>query len=595
MNRIQRLPESVTNKIAAGEVIERPASVLKELLENAIDAGSTRIDVRIYDGGKEKLQVIDNGTGMSREDAILSIERFSTSKIRQFEDLEKLTSFGFRGEALASIAAVSIIEMSTRTVDDEAGTCLRAEGGKIISVNAVPWNQGTAITVSNLFFNTPARKKFQKNALSETRQLYRIFRYYSLAYPALMFRLYSDDKVIWNLQPSGLLARIADLFDPETLHHLIPVSAADDQFSVTGYISVPEWTRSTRNDQYLFLNKRFIKNRTVEHSIYLGYGTTLNQVAGHPFFVLLLEASPERFDINIHPTKLEVRFQDERGLHHFISQAVRSALGGPRIEKPERDTKAVQLVESVPQFGVIQNIQQTPEHVQSAIEPSQKENSEKILYRGEPRVRPNGQPEHSFGPRSEVPAKHSFDPDKVWQVHNCFIFSQVKSGLIVIDQHTAHERILYEKTLRMLNCGEKPSQQLLFPQTVELNRDESLVLAEIQPHLEKLGFDVRLMGKDIAIIEAVPVDVKIGREGETLKNIIDEYQNDEYKDLDIHDRLARSFACRSAIMRGDKLTPEEMYKLIDDLFATQFPYYCPHGRPTIIDMSLKELNSRFYR
>ena len=582
MNRIQRLSESVTNKIAAGEVIERPASVIKELLENAIDAGSTRIDVRIYEGGKEKIQIIDNGCGMNREDAALSLERFSTSKIQQFEDLEKLSSFGFRGEALASISAVSIIEMSTKTVEDEVGTYVRAEGGKIIAIDAIPWNQGTSITVNNIFFNTPARKKFQKNTLSETRQIYRVLRHYALVYPDLYLRLYSDDTMIWNLQPSDLTARIADVFEPEMLHHLLPVSGVDSHFVMTGYISVPEWMRSTRNDQYLFLNKRFIKNRTAEHAVYLGYGQTLSHVNGHPFFILQLEVSPARFDVNIHPTKLDVRFQDERGLHHFISQTVRSALGGSRIGLPEREKgteKPIEAVlQSIPQFGMIQNVLAAPETLQLSMGPAAGKEGEKAVTA-----------------HKEQQEKFSFDLDKVWQVHNCFIFSQVKNGLIIIDQHTAHERILYEKALRMLNRGEKPSQQLLFPQTIELNRDESIVLTEIQPHLDKLGFDVRLVGTDIALIEAVPVEVKIGREEETVKNIIEEYQNDEYKDLDINDRLARSFACRSAVMRGDKLTPEEMYKLIDDLFATQFPYYCPHGRPTVIDITLKELNSRFYR
>jgi len=577
MTRIHRLPDHVTNKIAAGEVIERPASAVKELIENAIDAGCERVELRITEGGKEKIQIIDDGSGMNREDAAIALERFSTSKIQAFEDLESLVTFGFRGEALASIAAVSIIEMKTKTASDEEGTFLRAEGGKITQIKAIPWKKGTAITVKNIFFNTPARRKFQKTDLSEARQIYRVFRYYALAYPELHLSLYNDDRLIWRLQPAELSQRISDVFDPGVKQQLIEVAHQDAQFSVSGYISVPEWTRSTRSDQYLFLNKRFVKNRTVEHGVYQGYGQTLNHVSGHPFFVLMLSVSPDRYDINIHPTKLEARFQDDRGLHHFISQAVRNALGTPKIDVTlpiERFEKPVQEQQPHETAAIPFEHPHTDYEIPSVID----------KVPGEP-VLPD-QPQR---------VKYTVDREKIWQVHQCYIFSQVKNGLIVIDQHTAHERILYEKALRMLNQGEKPSQQLLFPQTLRLNKDEIIILNELLPHLDKLGFEIKIFGDDTAVIEAAPLEVRIGKENEVLQNILEEYQKDEYKDLDIYDRLARSFACRSAIMKGDKLTHDEMYKLIDDLFATQFPFYCPHGRPTIIDMSLKELNSRFYR
>ncbi|KPK96025.1 hypothetical protein AMJ80_02270 [bacterium SM23_31] len=577
MTHIKRLPDHVTNKIAAGEVIERPASVVKELIENAIDAGCERVELRINEGGKEKIQVIDDGCGMSREDAAVAIERFSTSKIQSFEDLETLVTFGFRGEALASIAAVSIIELKTKTASEEEGTFLRAEGGKITQIKEIPWKKGTTITVRNLFFNTPARRKFQKTDLSETRQIYRVFRYYALAYPELYLSLYNDDRPIWRLQPAELFQRIIDVFDPGVKQYLIEVDYHDTQFSVSGYIGVPEWTRSTRTDQYLFLNKRFVKNRTVEHSVYQGYGQTLSHVSGHPFFVLMLSASPDKFDINIHPTKLEARFQDDRGVHHFISQAVRNALGTPQID-----------------------VTQPVEHFKKPVQEQQPSKTAAIPFEHHhashemPSVIDKVQSEPEFTDQTQR-IKYKVDREKIWQVHQCYIFSQVKNGLIVIDQHTAHERILYEKALRMFNQGEKPSQQLLFPQTIQLSRDEIIILNELLRHLNKLGFEIKISDNNTAVIEAVPLEVRIGREIEVLRNIIEEYMKDEYKDLDLHDRLARSFACRSAIMKGDKLTPDEMYKLIDDLFATQFPFYCPHGRPTVIDISMKELNSRFYR
>lgn len=582
MNSIKRLPDKVSNKIAAGEVIERPASVVKELVENSIDADSKTIDIRINEGGKELIQVIDDGFGMTMQDAEIALKRFSTSKIFSFEDLEHLATFGFRGEALSSIASVSLLELKTKTKSEEEGTYLRSEGGENCNIKKIPWNRGTSISIKNIFFNTPVRRKFQKNALSEARRIYRMFRYFALAYPELSFQLSHDNRRIWKLAPAGLLERMGDLFDSGINQHLLELSHSDEHFSVSGFISVPEWTRSTRNDQYLFLNKRYIKNKIIEHAVVQGYGQSLSHSGGFPFYVIMLETSPDRFDINIHPTKLEAKFQDERGLHHFISTAVKKALGVPKFE-PARIDNGGSVFRS-----------------KSPVQEIHPVNSEVIQFKYEkpengsvPELKQNQitSPDESDKPMG----KNQIDPEKIWQVHKCYIFSQVKNGLIIIDQHTAHERILYEKALRMLNKGEKPSQQLLFPQTITLDKEDIIILSEILPHLEKLGFDIRIFGIDTAVIEAVPLEIRIGREIEILKNILEEYRKDEYKDLDVHDRLARSFACRSAIMKGDKLSKGEMFNLIDDLFATEFPYYCPHGRPTIIDMSLNDLNSKFLR
>ena len=579
MNKVKRLPESVSNQIAAGEVIERPASIVKELIENSIDAGSTSIEIRIEDGGKGSIQIIDNGCGMSMSDAEVSLERFSTSKIHSFSDLERLTTFGFRGEALSSIAAVSMLEMKTKDKQNEEGCLIKTEGGKINGYRKIPWKTGTTIAVKNLFYNTPVRRKFQKGTLSEKRQIYRVFRYCALAYPELSLSLYNDNRQIWKLTGSDLSTRILDLFDTGVRQHLIELSFTDNQFSLTGFFSVPEWTRSTRNDQYLFLNNRYIKNKIVEHAVYQGYGQTLSHTGGHPFYILKLSTSPDNYDINIHPTKLEATFHDDTGLHRLISSAIRNSLGIPKFEeKPVRMKPAYPDLDRKDSGGSFE-----PDFYKAESEP------EELTI---PAVSPTAISTDTPVPEKET---NAVNPEKVWQVHQCFIFSQVKSGLMIIDQHTAHERILYEKALRMLTGGEKPSQQLLFPQTVKLDKELMIVLDGLIPHLEKLGFDLRIFGDDTAVIEAVPLGFKIGRETEVLKKILDEYQKDEYKDHDIHDRLAMSFACRSAIMKGDKLSKEEMINLIDDLFATEFPYYCPHGRPTVIDMSLNELNSRFHR
>ncbi len=591
MKKVIKLTPDVTNKIAAGEVIERPSSVIKELVENSVDAGSRKIELHVFDGGKEKIQIIDDGCGMSRDDALLSLERFTTSKISSFDDLLQLDTFGFRGEALASIASVSIMEIRTKTNDDLSGVMIRSEGGNIAAEKSIPWNKGTSITVSNLFYNTPARRKFQKSTLSETRQIYKVFRTFALAYPDIYFILYKDNKVIWKLPSSDLKIRIEELFDNvKADKNLIEVNYSDNLYKLTGYIGVPEWTKSTRNDQFLFLNNRYIKNRTADHGIYQGYGTTLSHSGGHPFYVLMLEMPSDKYDINIHPTKLEARFHEERSMHHCFSQGVKRALGSPLFEF-KRNTENIES-ESKSDNKLELDFSKFNIHIPTS-------ESTNTMHRNDDHVQTTGTSPAEQNLKRPYPGnemlERKFDTDKVWQVHQCFIFAQVKSGLIVIDQHTAHERILYEKALKMLQGENKVSQQLLFPQAVNFDRDLMIVLNEVNSHLENIGFFVKIFGDDTAIIEAVPIEVKMGREAYTLKKILEEYTDNQYKDIHVHERVAQSYACRSAIMKGDKLSTEEMYRLIDDLFATEFPFYCPHGRPTVIDIPLKELNSRFIR
>ncbi len=583
-DKIKRLPSNVTNKIAAGEVVERPASAVKELIENSIDAGSKNIEIRLIEGGKERIQIIDDGCGMSRNDAKISLERFSTSKIEVFEDLEKLVTFGFRGEALASIAAVSIMEIRTRSEEEPEGSILKSEGGSILSIREIPWNRGTSITVGNIFFNTPARRKFQKNALSESRQIYRIFRYFSLAYPELRLSLYNDERCIWNLQPSDLKQRITDVISPGTADKLISIDADNGLYKLYGYISIPDWTRGTRNDQYVFINRRFVKNRTIEHGIFQGYGTTLSQAGRYPLYVLKLETDPDLFDINIHPSKLEARFQDERGLHRFFSEAVYNALCLKGSAPPVYKSTSGKLSERVPE-GI------NPTGMDNF---GQSNNVELSLFEKDHHLKQPAIPSPGDQERDVLSGK-IMESEKVWQVHNCYIFSQVRSGLVIIDQHVAHERVLYEKALKRLQGNEKLSQQLLFPQTLQLSNDEFIRIRELFSELKKLGFEIKIFSDNTIVIESVPLEVRQGREVETLKNILEEFEKDEYKDLAANERLAASFACRSAVKKGDKLSVDEMYKLIDDLFATEYPYHCPHGRPTIIDFNLKEINSRFLR
>jgi len=588
MYEINQLEVEVANKIAAGEVVERPASVIKELVENSIDAGAVKIEIKIENGGKDKIQVIDNGTGIKKSEISKSIERFSTSKLNTYEDLEKLMTYGFRGEALASIASISIMEIKTKFINDKEGTLLKSEGSDIKSVKRLPWNKGTCITISNLFYNTPARKKFQKNTLSEVRQIYKVFKYFALANPEINFVLKKEGKTIWDLKPSKLNDRINILFSENLSDNLIEISYEENDRKIHGFISTPEWKRSNRSDQYLFLNKRYIKNRIADHGIYQGYGTTLSHGSGHPFYVLMLDMPPEKFDINIHPTKIEAKFQDEKAIHHSFSAATKSALGtaGTDFIRSNTYSSSAEIFENK-NYNPNQPVQS------NLLFPKSDNTIEFSSYKQENESQIDSEMNTELN--EGIVKKNSIEKEKVWQVHQCFIFAQVKSGLILIDQHTAHERVLYEKTLKMMHKNEKSSQQLLFPQSLVFDLETILILNEVKPYLEKIGFEIKIFGEDTVIIDAVPTDVKMGREFQVIKDIIREYSGDEFKDIDIHDRIARMYACRSAIMKGDNLTTDEMFRLIDDLFATDFPYYCPHGRPTVVDMSLKELNSKFFR
>lgn len=556
---IRILPESLINKIAAGEVVDRPASVVKELVENSIDAGGDQISVIIRDGGKSFIQVVDNGTGMSQEDALLCFERHSTSKISTPEDLENIRTLGFRGEALASIASVSRVEMRTRRDKDPEATLLKLEGGVLKDMTKTGGNRGTSVVVKNLFFNTPARRKFLKSTQTEFRHILNVMNRFNLAYWEITFTLINEGMEVYNLRKADLVKRIKDLYGEKYSDNIIGFHREGRGIRVSGYVGNMDTFRKSRGEQFIFLNRRFIQHKGLNHAVLSAYGSSLPQGA-FPFYVLFLDIDPRRVDVNVHPTKIEAKFSDEGLVYSLVYSALKEVLSS---EKVIPQLKVMKKEEVPIKSGLSLDFQET-ETVAMAKAISQE--------------------------RQEV---RKFDQVDLWQLHNKYILSQIKSGLTIIDQHLAHERILYEKAL---NCfkGQKPSsQQLLFPQTVQLSPEDYYLLMEIQLYLEKLGFIVKDFGGNTVVLEAVPAEFHRANEERILLEIIDDYKKN--KSLDVKEDVAKSYACKAAIKTGEKLTLEEMNSLVDQLFATQNPYFCPHGRPIIVKISLEEIDRRFLR
>ncbi len=591
LNRIQLLPEDVVNRIAAGEVVERPSSVVKELVENSIDAGSSSIMIWVKEGGRSYIRISDDGGGMTRDDAVLAIERHATSKIRTAEDLNAILQLGFRGEALSSIAAVSLMEIRTGSKDEPVGTSVRVEAGRIEEVRDIAREEGTSITIRNLFYNTPGRRKFLRAANTEMRHIVKIFKMFALGYPEKSFALFHNDQPLWNLAASSLEDRIREIFSDsffDLLHHL---KTNVNGIGIHGYIAKPELIKSWSADQYLYLNRRSIVNRTVRSAVLSAYGTTLERGIT-PFYLIFLEIDPETVDVNVHPSKWEVRFQNEGEIYKSVHNAVRERLGEGSVRPSDFSKYDFRSNMGVSGGGSSSPAQFSFRRDFVPFTPEKKSDSgNQSLF-----------DEAHFAERTRFDDNKSarqfnsgVDPGKLWQVHNKYILCQVKTGLAIIDQHAAHERILFEKTKEILKTKGGVSQHLIFPEVFEITADEIVVINELMPHLQKIGFSLKLFSKNSVVIDAVPSELRNGREKGFLRQFLDTYKDDEMRELDVYDRIASSFACHAAIRTGDQLNFEEMNSLIDELFATQFPYYCPHGRPVIVHVTLEDLDKRFHR
>lgn len=615
---IKILPEHIANKIAAGEVVQRPESVVKELIENSLDANAKTIEVIIKKAGKLLIQVIDDGNGMSEEDALLSVHKHATSKIHSVEDLDNIRTYGFRGEALSSIAAVSQLEIKTQTAEQELGTYIRIEeGGKIIKEKGA-YSKGTSVSVKNLFYNTPARRNFLRTDATELKHIIDTFNKEALAHPEINFILYVDEQVMHNYVSTDLMGRIENIFGTKVIESVIPVEQPGEYIAVKGVIGKPILLKQNKGDQYLFLNNRYIHSKQVSHAVFSAYENILDK-GDYPFFILYLNIDPKRVDVNVHPSKLEVRFDDEKDIYNFILAVVRKSLAmvdlvpslvftGDETVFPNQNKLRLQPTKILPEDLTSDR----PIFSKQNFQPIEKKYTDEeidlifgsINYNIKkdnktPVILPFDQ--DSQVQKIETEEKFSREEDKtdpfIFQLHNKYILSQIKTGLLIIDQHVAHERILYEKAIKSFEAEMPFSQFILIPKTIQVDSGRFQLLKELHTLLINLGFVIKFFSNNTIIIEGVPQYVKMGSEEDILLEILEEYEfnRNEKKITDIKDNLAKSYACRASIKAGDKLTETEMKQLIDNLFATSMPYVCPHGRPTVVKISLSEFDKRFGR
>ena len=596
---IKLLPDSVANQIAAGEVIQRPASVVKELMENALDAGATQIDLIIKDSGKTMITVIDNGCGMSETDARLCFERHATSKIKKAEDLFSIRTMGFRGEALASIAAVAQVELMTRRKEDELGTKILIEGSVVKELLPKPMSVGTNFTVKNLFFNIPARRNFLKSNEVEMRHITDEFFRVSMMNPQVGFSLTNNDKEIYHLPKGSLKQRIVGLYGKDYDKKIIPVQQETETATINGFIVKPEFLRKTRGEQYFFVNKRFIKHSYLHHAIENAYQELIPKDC-FPGYFIDIDIDPKEIDINIHPTKTEVNFQDVKLVYAILHSAVRKAIGQNNLS-PMLD------FDITPDLGI--DFGEASRMDRAVIEPKIDYNPSFNPFKTQPQTR------HSSGNwrimyednndtvSSNINKISNFDEvgtavavenkNLYIQLQQSYIVTTMKSGLLVVDQHLAHMRILYEKYLREMENSIEASQQELFPQHISLNPNDVSLLKEIMPDLEKIGFRIQQMSNSAFVINGTPADSKNNDAVALLEKILDMYKTN-LVDLKLEKKLnlARSLASQLAIKSGQSLSPIEMQDLIDRLFGCAVSEVSPDGKKIYTILNVNELKTR---
>jgi DNA mismatch repair protein MutL len=609
---IKLLPDSVANQIAAGEVVQRPASAVKELLENAIDAGANKVQLILKDAGKALIQVIDNGCGMSITDARMCFERHATSKVRKAEDLFAIRTMGFRGEAMASIAAISQVEMKTRHHEDEVGTMIVIEGATFIKQEPVATPAGTSICIKNLFFNTPARRNFLRSNPAEMRHIIDEFQRISMANPHIAFTLHHDGLEIYRLPSSGLKQRIVHLFGNNYNERLIPVEEETSIINVKGFIGKPEFAKKTRGEQFFFVNNRFIKDGYLNHAVNKAYQDLLSD-ENFPLYVLFIDIDPAKIDVNVHPTKTEIKYLEEKSIYAIIHSAVKRSLGrfniSPSIDFDQETGFSNMISPKKPEDIVPPVINFNPDFNPFS---EAKPTARQYAYQGEPEYRAastknwgslyeiiNHKPveQASMGLNKESEEEHFAPVQKqLMQVHNRYIISQIKSGIMVIDQQAAHERILYERFLLHLEDRKGASQQSLFPQTVTLSPNDFELAKSLLEDIKSLGFEVREFGKNTLVIEGIPVDLGSNTFNETqlFEHLIEGFKNSQQElKLDKRDALARSMARNSSIKSGVSLEQEEMNTLIEQLFACQSPNFSISGKPVIQTIGLTEIDKKF--
>jgi DNA mismatch repair protein MutL len=600
---IQLLPDSVANQIAAGEVIQRPASAVKELLENAVDAGSTNIQLIIKDSGKTLIQIIDNGCGMSETDARMSFERHATSKIRRAEDLFSIRTMGFRGEAMPSIAAIAQVEMKSRRHDDETGTRLVIEGAEVKLQEAVSTSPGTTIAVKNLFFNIPARRNFLKSNPVEARHIIEEFERVALAQPQIAMSLQQNGLEVFQHPVSNFRQRIVNLYGASYNERLVPVQEETSLLNVTGFVGKPQFARKTRGEQYLFVNRRFIKDGYLHHAITGAFEELLPRDAFASYW-LHLDIDPAKIDVNIHPTKTEVKFEDERSVYAIVRASVKRALGqysvAPTIDfeqEPAFDIPHSMRSETPRQPMVMVDTEYNP--FREKVSPGERaglaglyevarKDFNTIVEQGE--AAPST-PSLDAGWRAELLSEND---EFVFQLNDRYIITRIKTGLLLVDQQGAHERVLFERYKSLVEAGNGPSQQSLFPQVLELTAADREVLKEIRGDIRALGFDLQDFGQNAFVIHGAPADVTPGDEKRMVEKLIEQYKNNQSQlNVERREGLIRAMAKGHSIKAGKRLTQKEMKNLLDELFACEKPFNGIDGKATLVKMDVEEIKELF--
>ncbi len=595
---IQLLPDSIANQIAAGEVVQRPASVVKELIENAIDSGASEIKAIIKESGKTLVQIIDNGSGMSETDARLSFERHATSKIRKAEDLFALRTMGFRGEALASIAAIAQVEMKTRLANKELGTLLVLEGSEVKKQEQAAAEKGTSVSVKNLFYNIPARRNFLKSNPVEMKHIVDEFQRLALAYPEKSFTLIHGDQLLHELSPGKLSQRIVVLFGKAYQQQLAACNEETELIKITGYVGRPESARKTRGDQFLFVNKRFIKSNYLNHAVSNAFEGLLPD-GSHPFYALFMEIDPKHIDVNVHPTKTEIKFDDERAVYAVMRSAVRQALGAHNLSPAIDFSSDVNVINKLSMSE--RQLQNTyyEEQFGSSLSRANVDNWEK-LFEHDASIKPQREADQKPFLRFESALNQQDAPTtqiehKTFQLHNKYLVRAVKDGLMIMDQQVVHERVLYEKFLFHMKGVAGNSQQSLFPQTVELAPADFAMVMEIQNEIKALGFRFEVFGKNAILVSGIPADVS-GGEKELFEGLLEQFKiNKSELSLPLKENLARSLARRASIKSGQKLIKEEMEALVEGLFACNNPNFSPDGTPTFFIFDTSKIENCFNR
>ncbi|HXF03937.1 MAG TPA: DNA mismatch repair endonuclease MutL [Blastocatellia bacterium] len=636
MGKIRILPDIVASKIAAGEVVERPASVVKELIENAIDAGARRITVEVEASGKKVIRVADDGEGMTRDDALLAFERHSTSKLASADDLNHIATLGFRGEALPSIASVSKILLRTKTAADVAGTEIALEGGKIKSVRECAWSEGTEIDVRDLFFNVPARRKFLRSDMTELFHITNVVTHYALAYPHLAFTLRHEGRQLLDVSPVGNVRdRAYQVFGADFLSTLVEIDYNTDAVRVKGFTSRPTSVRTTREAQYFFVNGRYVKDRLISKSLGEAYRTMIPS-GMHPAAILFVEVAPEDVDVNVHPAKTEVRFRRPTLVEAAIRAAVEKALteNKPILEVRPTMQRPLERRTGKPEPGIeMRHLTAEALHLQSPVEKSVKSPAQPSLQLGfaeraktppalsHSPTTPRGpetsesaptvgasasadilSPIHPVGgrsPRFEValPSSTPLPIQPLGQLRESFIVATSPEGLLLIDQHAAHERVLFERFRRRFRERTVETQPLLLPRVIELTPAQAATFEHIKDELEAIGCELGQLSGRSLVIKALPTDVPLEQAEALIREILDviEAEKRTLTIEDIRDCIAARFACRAAVKVNEPLTDEMMVWLVQELLSCATPSNCPHGRPTILKLSIREIERLFHR